>query len=149
MGKPALTCWTSSSAFCQPPEVKITSVRIALYSKAPERDLAFFRDILGFRTVEIDAGCLTFGLPKAKYPLNGSNGRLVRIQARVGLLGVLIYFMCDRLDELKKSLEARNIPCSRIYVEPWGAKAFVQLTSGGEIGLYQPAQSPAFNLESN
>jgi catechol 2,3-dioxygenase-like lactoylglutathione lyase family enzyme len=127
----------------------MTGFHITLYSKAPEADLAFFHDILGFRAVDIDAGWLTFNLPAAKSALDASNGRFVRIQARVGLLGVLIYFMCDRLEEVKKSLEARNITCSRIYVEPWGTKAFVQLPSGGEIGLYQPAHSGALNLESN
>jgi hypothetical protein len=126
-----------------------TGVRIALHSKAPEADLTFFHEALGFKAVEIDAGWLTFSLPQAKSPAKGCDGLLVRIQARVGLLGVLIYFMCEQLEEVKKSLEARNITCSRIYVEPWGTKTFVQLPGGGEVGLYQPAQSSSLNLESN
>lgn len=125
------------------------AVNILLHSRAPEADRAFFRDMLGFRAVDIDAGWLTFHLPTAKGARDVSDGRFVRIQARCGLLGSLIYFMCERLEEVTKSLEARDVICSRIYDEPWGTKTIIQLPSGGEIGLYQPAHSSALNLECN
>jgi hypothetical protein len=54
--------------------------------------------------------------------------------------------MCDNLQTLIKSLEAKNVSCSPVEEEDWGIKTTIQLPSGGEIGLYQPTHPTALGL---
>jgi hypothetical protein len=53
--------------------------------------------------------------------------------------------MCDDLAALLKSLQAKGVSCSPVETEDWGIKTTIQLPSGGEMGLYQPAHPTALN----
>ena len=44
----------------------ITGAHFLLYSKDSDADRAFFRDVLGFRSVDLGHGWLIFGLPPAE-----------------------------------------------------------------------------------
>jgi catechol 2,3-dioxygenase-like lactoylglutathione lyase family enzyme len=132
------------------PEVSamITGAHVLLYSEKPEADRAFFRDVLGFRSVDAGGGWLIFKLPLSEaafHPTDhGDNRQIVHAEHR--LLGAVLYLMCDDLKSQIKSLAAKNVRCTEVEEERWGIRTTVRLPSGGELGLYQPTHPTALEL---
>jgi hypothetical protein len=126
----------------------LTGAHVLLYSKNPEADRAFFRDVLGFRAVDAGDGWLIFALPPAEVALHPTDGEIGQVHAERSLLGAILYLMCDDLTVYIKSLEARNVRCTPITKEQWGIRTSIVLPSGGEIGLYQPTHATALELGS-
>ena len=124
----------------------INGAHILFYSKNPEADRAFFRDVLAFRTIDIGRGWLIFGLPPAEAAVHPVNGESTQLHAGHQLLRAVLYFMCNDLTSLVKSLEAKNVICTEISKEDWGMKTTIPLPSGGEVGLYQPTHPTALDL---
>ncbi len=124
----------------------IIGAHVLLYSKDPEADRLFFRDVLGFPAVDAGGGWLIFALPPAEAALHPLNGGSIR-HADHELLGAVLYLMCDDLRSYVRSLEAKNVKCISIEEAPWGIKTTICLPSGGEIGLYQPTHPTALNLK--
>ena len=124
----------------------ITGAHILLNSKDPEVDRAFFRDVLGFPFVDVGHGWLIFALPPAEMAVHPTEGGAVQAHAGHSLLGAVLYLMCDDLQGLIRSLEAKNVRCTEVTEEPWGMKTTLRLPSGGEIGLYQPSHPTALGL---
>ncbi|MGA8234499.1 MAG: VOC family protein [Candidatus Acidiferrales bacterium] len=126
----------------------ITGAHFLLYSKDPEADRVFFRDLLGFRAVDLGHGWLIFALPPAELAVHRSDANFVQKHADHDLLGAILYLMCDDLLPLVKSLEAKNVRCAPITEARWGMSTSIQLPSGGEIGLYQPTHLTAHDSDS-
>jgi catechol 2,3-dioxygenase-like lactoylglutathione lyase family enzyme len=123
----------------------IIGAHILLYTKDPAADRAFFRDVLGFRTVDVGHGWLIFAMPPAEaafHPMDDT----AEEQAHAGhtLVGSVLYLMCDNLQAEVKALALKKVTCTEISEAPWGIKTTIQLPSGGEIGLYQPRHQLAF-----
>jgi hypothetical protein len=121
----------------------ITGAHFLLYSKNPEADRAFFRDVLEFRAVDAGGGWLIFALPPAEMGVHPSSDNFVQAHAGHQLLGAVLYLMCDDLPSVMQSLQARNVTCSPVMTAEWGITTTVPLPSGGEIGLYQPTHPTA------
>lgn len=121
----------------------VTGTHILLYSKDPDADRAFFRDILGFPAVDAGGGWLIFALPPAELGVHPSEGNFVQSHAEHDLLGSVLYLMCDDLGSFVRSLEARNVRCTKIEAAEWGQATTIELPSGGRIGLYQPTHRTA------
>jgi catechol 2,3-dioxygenase-like lactoylglutathione lyase family enzyme len=105
----------------------ISGAHVILYSKDAEADRAFFRDVLGLRSVDAGHGWLIFALPPAEAAFhpgeqNGSHE---------------LYFLCDDLAAEMKALQAKGVKCSPVAQERWGSITRLKLPGGGEIGLYQ------------
>jgi len=64
-----------------------SGAHVILYSKNAEADRAFFRDVLGFRSVDAGHGWLIFALPPAEAAVHPSDASLAHE----------LYFMCDDL----------------------------------------------------
>ena len=126
----------------------IIGAHFLLYSKDPEADRAFFRDVLGFRYVDVGEGWMIFAMPPAEAGIHPLDGEFSQRHAGHDLLGAVLYLMCDDLEALIKSLEAKNVRCTEVEKAPWGIKTTIPLPSGGAIGLYQPAHPTALNLNS-
>ena len=119
-----------------------------LYSKDPEADRAFFRDVLGFRYVDAGEGWLIFAMSPAEagiHPLDG--GEFSQRHAGHELLGAVLYLMCDDLKGHIAALQVKNVNCSEIETAPWGQVTTIPLPSGGRIGLYQPRHQTALKLK--
>ena len=125
----------------------ITGAHFLLYSKDPEADRLFFRDVLGFRAVDAGKGWLIFALPPAEMGVHPSNGDFVQRHAEHNLVGAVLYLICDQLRSFIKSLEAKNVRCTEIEEAEWGMKTTIRLPSGGEIGLYQPSHATTLELD--
>ena len=124
----------------------ITGAHFLLYTKDPEADRAFLRDVLNFRAVELDEGWLIFALPPAEMAVHPASGNFVQLHADHPMLGAVLYLMCDDLRSTIKSLAAKKVRCTEVTEEPWGLKTTIPLPSGGEIGLYQPSHPTAIGL---
>jgi catechol 2,3-dioxygenase-like lactoylglutathione lyase family enzyme len=124
----------------------IIGAHFLLYSKDPEADRAFFRDVLGFPYVDVGEGWLIFAMSPAEAAIHPLDGEFSQLHAGHELLGAVLYLMCDDLDEMVASLNAKGICCTKIDQARWGVKTTIPLPSGGAIGLYQPRHPTALNL---
>jgi catechol 2,3-dioxygenase-like lactoylglutathione lyase family enzyme len=106
----------------------ISGAHVIVYSKDAEADRAFFRDVLGFRSVDAGHGWLIFALPPAEAAFHPAeeNGRHE------------LFFMCDDLKADISALKKKGVACSDIHEERWGSITRISLPGGGRIGLYQP-----------
>ena len=121
----------------------ITGAHVLLYTKDPEADRAFFRDILRFHSVDAGGGWLIFALPPTELAFHPCTDNFVQDHAEHQLLGAILYLMCDDLDGVVEKLKSKNVTCTEIETAEWGIKTTVKLPSGGEIGLYQPTHITA------
>jgi len=115
----------------------IFGAHVILYSKNAEADRAFFREVLGFKSVDAGHGWLIFALPPgeaAVHPADESGTQEV-------------YFMCDDLKSEISSLAEKGVKCSETQEARWGSITKMRLPGGGEVGLYQPKHPTAFRLE--
>jgi catechol 2,3-dioxygenase-like lactoylglutathione lyase family enzyme len=128
----------------------IKGAHVLLYSENPEADRAFFRDVLGFPHVNVGGGWLIFKLPPSELAFHPTDGipRKLTHGGR-GLLGGVLYLMCDDLRALVASLKSKKVKCTPIGRESWGIRTSIRLPSGSEIGLYQPTHPTAFDLGSS
>jgi catechol 2,3-dioxygenase-like lactoylglutathione lyase family enzyme len=123
-----------------------TGAHILLYSTKPEADRAFFRDVLGLRSVDAGGGWLIFALPPAEAALHPVESVESTHHGERGLMGAVLYFMCKDLKAAMRRLRAKKVHLSRVMRAPWGMKTSFRLPSGGEIGLYQPRHPTALGL---
>jgi catechol 2,3-dioxygenase-like lactoylglutathione lyase family enzyme len=115
----------------------ITGAHIIIYSKDAEADRAFFRDVLGFKSVDAGHGWLIFALPPAEAALHPSNESDTVHE---------LYLMCDDLKSEMESLATKNVRCPAIQEARWGSITKVQLPGGGQVGLYQPKHPTALGF---
>lgn len=115
----------------------ISGAHVIIYSKNAEADRAFFRDVLGFKSVDAGHGWLIFALPPAEAAFHPSeeNG------------GHELYLMCDDLQAEMAALAKRKVQCSVAEEARWGSTTKLQLPGGGWIGLYQPKHLTALDLK--
>ena len=114
----------------------ITGAHVIVYSTDAEADRAFFRDVLGFPSVDAGGGWLIFAMPGAETAFHPHSKNNLHE----------LYFMCDDLPAMMRELEKKNVPCSAIHEERWGSITKLTLPGGGEIGLYQPKHPTALGL---
>jgi catechol 2,3-dioxygenase-like lactoylglutathione lyase family enzyme len=112
----------------------LTGAHVVLYSQDPDADRAFFRDVLGFPAVDAGHGWLIFALPPAEAAFHPAeeNGRHE------------LFFTCDDVAAVIRTLEAKGVACTPIHEERWGLLTRFRLPGGGEIGLYQPKHPTTF-----
>jgi catechol 2,3-dioxygenase-like lactoylglutathione lyase family enzyme len=125
----------------------INGSHVLLYTKNPETDRAFFRDVLEFSSVDVGGGWLIFKLPPAEAAFHPSEGHNSQAHGGRQLLGAVLYLMCDDLQATVTALQGKNVKCSPLEEEPWGIKTTFRLPSGGEVGLYQPKHKTAYDLD--
>ena len=106
----------------------ISGAHVVIYSTDSEADRAFFRDVLKFPHVDVGGGWLIFGLPPSEVAFHPAeeNGRHE------------FFLICDDLQRLIKTLNAKGTNCSPVHEQPWGSLIEVTLPGGGKLGLYQP-----------
>jgi len=125
----------------------IRGAHFLIYSKDPEADRAFFRDVLELRSVDLGGGWLIFAMPPTELAVHPADSNFVQKHADHELLGAVLYMMCDDLNQTMESLKAKNVTCSPVSKAEWGTFTVLRLPSGGEIGLYQPAHPTAIDLK--
>jgi catechol 2,3-dioxygenase-like lactoylglutathione lyase family enzyme len=115
-----------------------------VYSKDAEADRAFFRDVLGFASVDAGHGWLIFAMPPAEAAFHPTDA-----EADADNDGAHeLYFMCDDLKAEMKALAEKGVQCSEVQEARWGSITRMRLPGGGKIGLYQPKHPTAIGLKS-
>jgi catechol 2,3-dioxygenase-like lactoylglutathione lyase family enzyme len=111
----------------------ITGAHVIVYSKDPEADRKFFRDILNFSAVDAGLGWLIFALPPAEAAFHPDEKNDKHE----------LYFMCDDLKATMESLKGKKVTCGEVTEQRWGSLSTISLPGGGHIGLYQPKHPTA------
>jgi catechol 2,3-dioxygenase-like lactoylglutathione lyase family enzyme len=116
----------------------ISGAHVIVYTKDADADRTFFRDVLGFQSVDAGRGWLIFALPpgEAAFHPSEKNGPHE------------LYFLCDNLKLEMAALTKKGVTCSAVREERWGSITKIQLPGGGEMGLYQPKHPTALDLGS-
>jgi len=112
-------------------QLMIFGAHVIVCSKDAEADRAFFRDILGFKSVDAGHGWLIFALPPAEAAFHPDEKQIENDRHE-------LYLMCDDLQAEISALEKKGVACSDIQNERWGSITRIKLPGGGQIGLYQP-----------
>ena len=125
-----------------------TGAHFLFYSKNPEADRAFFRDILGLRSIDVGERWLIFGMPASEAAIHPLQGEFSQKHGGHDLLGAVLYLMCDNLESVISELKSKQVQCTAIQSAEWGTSTTIPLPSGGHVGLYQPSHPTALNLHS-
>ncbi len=99
-----------------------------IYSKDPDADRTFLRDVLKFSNVDVGGGWLIFGLPPAEVAVHPSDENDVHE----------FYLMCDNVEAFIADMKKQNINCGPVHNQGWGILTQVILPGGGKLGVYQP-----------
>lgn len=124
----------------------INGVHLLLYSRDPEADRAFFREVLGFKSADAGEGWLIFALPPAEFGIHPGDGKFIQHHADLELSGSVIYLMCDDLHATIDSLKGKGAATTGIVEAGWGITTTVRLPGGGGLGLYEPRHATALGL---
>ena len=106
----------------------IFGAHVVLYSKDATADRVFFRDVLGFSSVDAGQDWLIFALPPAEVAMHPAENSVAQEH----------YFVCDDLNVEKAALREKDVQCSEVEDARWGSITRIQLPGGGTVGLYQP-----------
>ena len=99
-----------------------------IYSKNPDADRAFLRDVLRLTNVDVGGGWLIFGLPPAEVAVHPSDKNDVHE----------FYLMCDDVEAFIAEMKKSGIACGPAQNLGWGLLTSVTLPGGGKLGVYQP-----------
>jgi len=114
----------------------ITGVHALVYTKDADGVRAFFRDVLGFPSVDAGDGWLIFALPPAELGIHPSDGKLEHE----------LYLMCEDCEATIADLKSKGVEFTRpVTDEGYGLFTSIRLPGGGELGLYQPKHPTAID----
>jgi catechol 2,3-dioxygenase-like lactoylglutathione lyase family enzyme len=117
----------------------IFGAHIVIYSNDAPADRAFFRDVLGYPSVDAGHDWLIFTLPPAE----------VAVHPAEDTGGHELYLMCDDLNAEIATLSAKGVRCSEVEEARWGTITRIHLPGGGSVGLYQPKHPLALASHSS
>ena len=115
-----------------------SGAHVVVHSKDAEADRAFFRDVLGFKSVDAGHGWLIFALPPAEAAFHPSEDGVHEL-----------YFMCDDLKTEISALREKGVQCSDVQEARWGSVTKMRLPGGGVVGLYEAKHPTALTLPSD
>jgi catechol 2,3-dioxygenase-like lactoylglutathione lyase family enzyme len=107
-----------------------------IYSNDAEKDRAFFRDVLGMKSVDAGHGWLIFAMPPAELAFHPADGRPFHE----------LYLMCDNITITIDELTSKGVACSEIHEERWGRLTHIALPGGAKLGLYEPKHPMAISV---
>ena len=130
------------SLACRPEDHRlgdmITAMHAMLYSRDADATRAFFRDVLGFRSVDAGGGWLIFALPPAELGIHPDEGDGSTPD------GPELYLMCDDVDRTVTELRAKGVEIARpVSDQGWGRVTALNAPGGIELGLYEPRHPTA------
>jgi len=111
----------------------INGVHGLVYTPAAEEVRAFFRDVLGFPSVDAGGGWLIFALPPAELGVHPAE-----VNAHE------LYLMCDDIDATRAELSDKGVEFTGpIMDQGFGRVVKIALPGGGDLALYEPRHPTA------
>lgn len=108
--------------------MKIIGAHSIIFSKNPESDRAFLRDVLQLANVDAGDGWLIFGLPPAELAVHPYKANNVH----------MFYLMTDDIEAFTQEMELLNVDYEPVVEAEWGLLINITLPGGGKLGVYQP-----------
>src|SRR5215472_10333015 len=102
-----------------------------IYSRDPDADRAFLRDVLRLEHVDVGGGWLIFGLPPAEVAIHPTEA------AEDNNLHEL-YLMCDDVEAFVAEMSRQRIICGPVQDLRWGRLTQLTLPGGVKLGVYEP-----------
>ena|SRR6266536_1655061 len=113
----------------------ISGAHLIVFGEGADAARAFFRDVLGFSSVDAGGGWLIFGLPPAEvafHPATEDHHEL--------------YLMCDDIRATIAELESKGVEfVAPVSDEGFGLMTRLRLPGAGELGLYEPRHPTAIS----
>ena len=106
----------------------IFGAHVVVYSHDEAADRAFFRDVLGFASVDAGHGWLIFALPPAELGIHPAEDETYHE----------LYLMCDDVAATIRDLKGKGVECAPVQETGFGLVTRITIPGGGKIGLYQP-----------
>jgi catechol 2,3-dioxygenase-like lactoylglutathione lyase family enzyme len=115
----------------------INGAHLLIYAEDAEKARAFFRDVLGFASVDAGQGWLIFALPPAELGIHPAAGE-VRHE---------LYLMCDDIAATVEQLGRKGVTLAQeVRDEGWGLVTALEIPGAGRLGLYQPRHPTALAM---
>jgi predicted enzyme related to lactoylglutathione lyase len=124
----------------------ITGTHAIIYAEDADKARAFFRDVLEWPYADAHDGWLIFKLPPAELGIHPSGA-----QGDPGT-GVPsghheLYLLCEDIAATVADLTAKGVEFTAPVRDlGWGLLARLRVPGAGEIGIYQPKHSTAYDL---
>jgi hypothetical protein len=106
----------------------ISGAHSIIYSKKPEEDRKFLKDILKLPYVDAGHGWLIFGLPPSEIAIHPTSETSLHE----------MFLICEDINKFVREISEYNIKCTKIDVHPWGKLTYIKLPGGFEMGVYEP-----------
>ena len=117
----------------------ISGAHVILFSEDADADRAFFRDVLGFRSVDAGEGWLIYALPPAELAIHPSGDSHHEL-----------FLMCSDLDAAIGELRGKGASVSDEVTErDWGRMVALTLPSGNSLYLYEPRHASPLTAGSS
>ena len=114
----------------------IHGAHVIIYSKDPEADRAFFRDVLKYESVDAGHGWLIFALPPAEVAVHPSDENDAHE----------LFLMCDDVQGFIAAMGEQMVKCSSVDEQRWGSITRLTLPGGGKLGVYQPKHASPLKM---
>jgi catechol 2,3-dioxygenase-like lactoylglutathione lyase family enzyme len=89
---------------------------------------AWFRDVLGFDSVDSGDGWLIFALPPAELGIHPAENSGTHE----------LYLLCDDVEKTIAEFQAKGVPCSDVREFDWGRLTSITAPEGSTIHVYEP-----------
>lgn len=105
----------------------IVGAHSIIYSKQPEADRAFFRDVIGLDSTDVGGGWLIFGLPPSELAVHPSDQSTAHE----------FFLICADIQAFIALMAENSVNCTDIQEEAWGLLVYVTLPGGSRLGVYE------------
>lgn len=115
----------------------IKGTHVIIYNQDADAVRTFFRDTLGFNSVDAGGGWLIFALPPAElgiHPIESGGHHEM-------------YLMCDDIQQTVADLKAKGVEfTSDITDTRFGLLVSFKIPGGAELSMYQPKHPTAISI---
>lgn len=116
----------------------ITGAHTVVYAEDAEAARAFFRDVLGWPSVD-EGGWPIYRQPPSELGVHPLGEGVTP--------GHELFLLCDDIDATVAELRAKGVAFEGgISEERWGRLVTMLVPGAGKIGLYQPKHAVAYDL---
>jgi hypothetical protein len=105
----------------------IIGSHVIVYSRNPDADRDFLRDVLKLSHVDAGGGWLIFGLPPSEVAVHPTGGTDKHE----------LYLICKDVEAFIREMKTRSLACTPVREERWGLLTELTLPGGGKLGVYQ------------
>jgi len=98
-----------------------------IYSRKPEADRAFLKDVLKLPHVDVGHGWLIFGLPPSEVAVHPGRKNSVHE----------LYLICHDVRTFVTAMKRRRLKCAPVKDQGYGLVTEITIPGGGKLGVYQ------------